>query len=335
MSTSHSRSTRNPLFLWRPLVVASAILALSTLSACTATGGASDTPSSAQATTTSAPANPTQAEPAGIIPEYICRTDPKTGEQTTEENVVKMDTAAIEASSVYSEGMCAADAAAMESIPMGFELNYDRFVGWESKTEAQKDLAREYTFQESGMVTIFNEQYEDSFMVIGEKGGDDGSWQFTPQQWAQSWAERAAVVNAIRNDKSDPRNEEVAYKLAEGLFVEGTNEAKFFLNDLWDDKDLLRKRTFLDFKESTIRVTGAAKPYAEKVGTVVYTLRIEADPVYDDDIIAKNGKLHIIMAFIPVTHVDVEDRRTTETIRLYKTWTEGIHNMPDITFFDK
>lgn len=335
MPTSHTPATHNPLLLWRPLVVASAIMALSTLSACTATGGANDTPSSAQATTTSAPANPTQPESTGIIPEKICYTDPETGEQTTQDNAVKMDTAAIEASSVYSEGMCAADAAAMESIPMGFELNYDRFVGWESKTEAQKDLAREYTFQESGMVTIFNEQYEDSFMVIGEKGGGDGSWQFTPQQWAQSWAERAAVVNAIRNDKSDPRNEEVAYKLAEGLFVEGTTEANFFLKDLWDDEELLRKRTFLAFKESTVSVTGAAKPYTEKDGTVIYTLRTEAEPIYDNDIVAKNGKRHIIMAFSPVTHVDVEDRRTTETIRLHETWTEGVHNMPDVTFEDK
>lgn len=38
MSTSHTRSTHNPLLLWRPLVVASAILALSTLSGCAGNG---------------------------------------------------------------------------------------------------------------------------------------------------------------------------------------------------------------------------------------------------------------------------------------------------------
>lgn len=330
MSTSHTRSTHNPLLLWRPLVVASAILALSTLSACTATGGASDTPSSAQATTTSAPANPTQPESTGIIPEYICRTDPKTGEQTTEENAVKMDQSAIKASSVYSEGKCAADIEAEKSIDKGFEIDYSLFEGWGSKTEAQKDLAREYTYQKSGKVTLFNEQYEDSFMVIGEKGGDDGSWQFTPQQWGQYWAERAAVVNAIRNDRSDPRNEEVAYKLAEGLFVEGTNDAELFLKTSWSDEG-----TFLHFKESSLVITGAAKPYAKPDRTIIYTLRAEAEAAYEGSSVAKDGKISIVMAFSPVTHVDVEDRRTTETIRLYETWTEGLNVMPDITFIDK
>lgn len=304
------------------------------MSACTATGGANDTPSSAQAKTTSAPANPTQPESTGIIPEKVCYTDPATGEEATYDNAARMDQATIKASSNFSEGPCAADVAAAESIPMGFEIDYDRFTGWESKTEAQKDLAREYTYKNSGKVTIFNEQYEDAQMVLGETGGDSGAWQFTPQEWAQSWAERAAVVNAIRNDKSDPRNEEVSYKMAEGLFVEGTSQSSFVLTDLWNDKELKQAGNFLMFKGDTLTVTGVAKPYSEQAGTVIYPLKIEAESTLDSSV-AKNGKLKMIIAFSPITHVDVEDRRTTRTIRLYKTWTEGIHNMPDVTFFDK
>ncbi|RRC94757.1 hypothetical protein [Schaalia canis] len=42
MSTSYTHSIHNPLLLWRPLVVASAILALSTLSGCASTNASSD-----------------------------------------------------------------------------------------------------------------------------------------------------------------------------------------------------------------------------------------------------------------------------------------------------
>lgn len=327
MSTSHTPAKHNPLLLWRPLVVASAILALSTLSACTATGGTNDNPSSAQATTTSAPANPTQPESTGIIPEKICYTDPKTGEQTTQDNAVKMDTAAIEASSVYSEGECPA----AEIIPMGFEVNYDDFVGWESKNEVEKELTREFTYKNSGKVTIFNEQLVEGQIVLGELGGGDGVWQFKAEEWVKYWGERVAVVNAIRNDKSDPRNEEVAYKMAEGLIVPGTNEADFILKDLWNDKETWKSKTFLSFDASSMVVTGSGRPYTMKDGTVIYPIQVEADYIYDNSPEARE----ILIAFSPVRYRDDQARKYTETIKVHRIWIKGIHDMPDIKIVEE
>lgn len=285
----------------------------------------SDRPESTPDTTTSAPANPTQPESTGIIPEKICYTDPATGEQTTQDNAVKMDTAAIEASSVYSEGECPA----AEIIPMGFEVNYDDFVGWESKNEVEKELTREFTYKNSGKVTIFNEQLVEGQIVLGELGGGDGVWQFKAEEWVKYWGERVAVVNAIRNDKSDPRNEEVAYKMAEGLIVPGTNEANFILKDLWSSERLRKEKTFLQFDPLSMRVTGQGKPYTMEDGTIIYPIQIEATATSEEDATAENGKEKIIMAFSPIQYKDDSARKYTETIKLYHSWTKGVNQMPD------
>lgn len=259
------------------------------------------------------------------IPDQVCYTDPTTKIPETVDNLSKMPRSAIEASDTFAEGPCVE-----ESIPMGFEVNYSSFEGWDEKNEAQKDLAREELYVASGKVNLYIDQ------LVGGKTPINGvlTEDLSPQEMVQYWAQRAHVVNAVRNDKSDPRNEDIAHKLAEGLVVPGTGDADLLLEDLWNSKDLKQKKTFMFFDEKSLVATGEAKAYTQEDGTVIYPILTEANVVRENDPAAQNGKRITLMAFSPVHHRDDKARIYTETLRLHRTWTKGVHELPDLTFID-